>query len=336
MSNLAKLEFVALDITGKNYLSWVLDAEIHLDAKGLGETIKEGNETTSQDKAKAMIFLRHHLHEGLKTEYLTVKDPQILWSNLKERYDHQRTVILPKARYDWLHLRLQDYKSISEYNSAMFRITSQLTLCGEKITDAEMLEKTFSTFHATNVVLSTQYREKGFKKYSELISCLLVAEQNNELLMKNHESRPTGSTPFPEANVTSHGKDSKDKDHSSSSGRGRGRGQWRGRGRGRGFGGYGRGRGGHFKSSHSHQKWERKDEKGKGVSNVCYRCGGKGHWSRVCRTPKHLVELYQESLKKGKKIETNLVLEDGEGDFDSGDATHLEVADFFTSPEGNN
>ena len=46
MSNLTKLEFVALDIAGKNHLSWVLDAEIHLDAKGLGETIKEGNEAT--------------------------------------------------------------------------------------------------------------------------------------------------------------------------------------------------------------------------------------------------------------------------------------------------
>ncbi|XP_056685784.1 uncharacterized protein [Spinacia oleracea] len=341
MSNLAKLEIVALDITGKNYLLWVLDAEIHLDAKRLGDTIKEGNKATCQDKAKAMIFLRHHLHEGLKTEYLTVKDPQILWSNLKERYDHQKTVILPKARYDWLHLRLQDFKSVSEYNSAMFKITSQLKLCGEKITDADMLEKTYSTFHANNVVLQTQYREKGFKKYSELISCLLVAEQNNELLMKNHEARPTGSTPFPKANVISHsGKISKNKDHASSSGRGRG--QWRGRGRGRGFGGSGRGHGGYYKNSHSHQKWDRKDgkgEKGKSdnVTSVCYRCGGKGHWSRVCRTPKHLVDLYQSSLKKkGKNVETNLVFEDGEGDFESGDTTHLEVADFFTSPEGNN
>ena len=40
MANLAKLEFLALDIIGKNYLSWVLDAEIHLDAKGLRKTIK--------------------------------------------------------------------------------------------------------------------------------------------------------------------------------------------------------------------------------------------------------------------------------------------------------
>ena len=149
-----------------------------------------------------MIFLRRHLHEGLKAEYLTVKDSLVLWNSLKERYEHQRTVILPKARYDWMHLRLQDFKSVSEYNSAIFRISSQLQLCGEKITDEDMLEKTFSTFHASNVLLHQQYREKGFRKYSELISCLLVAEQNNEILMKNHEARPTGPAPFPEVNAT--------------------------------------------------------------------------------------------------------------------------------------
>ena len=120
------------------------------------------------------------------------------------RYEHQRTVILPKARYDWMHLRLQDFKSVSEYNSAIFRISSQLQLCGEKITDEDMLEKTFSTFHASNVLLQQQYREKGFRQYSELISCLLVTEQNNELLMKNHEARPTGSAPFPEVNAATY------------------------------------------------------------------------------------------------------------------------------------
>ena len=153
MENLAKLEFVALDITGKNYLSWILDAEIHLEANVLGETIKDGNNASNQDKAKAMIFLRHHLHEGLKAEYLTIKDHLVLWNNLKERYDHQNMVILPKARYDWMHLHLQDYKTVSEYNSAMFCISSQLKLCGEKVTDEDMLEKTFSTFHASNWLL---------------------------------------------------------------------------------------------------------------------------------------------------------------------------------------
>ncbi|KAL0307096.1 UNVERIFIED_CONTAM: hypothetical protein Sradi_6126900 [Sesamum radiatum] len=227
MSNLAKLDFVALDITGKNYLSWVLDAKIHLDANGLGNTIKEGNEASNQDKAKAMIFLSH-LHEGLKIKYLTVKDPLVLWTNLKERYDHQKTVILPKARYDWMHLRLQDFK--------------------------------------------TQYREKGFTKYSELISCLLVAEQNNELLLKNHESRPTGFAPFLKVNVAKRNH----YNHESYFGCGRNNSC----GRGRGY------HGGYSKNVSFHQKWkngEGKPEKensgqtSKHVETSCYRCGGKGH-----------------------------------------------------------
>ncbi|KAK8369555.1 hypothetical protein V6Z12_A01G118700 [Gossypium hirsutum] len=143
MSNLAKLEFAALKISGKNYLSWVLDAEIHLDAKSLGNTIVENKEASNQDKAKAMIFIRHHSHEGLKVEYLTVKDPLELWKNLKKRFYHQKTMILSNAHF----------KTISEYNSELFKISSQLKLCGENITDKDLLEKTFSTFHATNMLL---------------------------------------------------------------------------------------------------------------------------------------------------------------------------------------
>ena len=70
MSNLTKLEFVALEISGKNYRSWILDAEIHLDAMNLRATIKEENKASLQDHTKVLIFLHHHLHEGLKNEYL--------------------------------------------------------------------------------------------------------------------------------------------------------------------------------------------------------------------------------------------------------------------------
>jgi hypothetical protein len=41
---------------------------------------------------------------------------------------------------------------VGEYNSAMFRITSELKLYGEKITDEDMLEKKI-TFHASNLLL---------------------------------------------------------------------------------------------------------------------------------------------------------------------------------------
>ena len=50
------------------------------------------------------------------------------------------------------------------------------------------------------MLLQQQYQEKGFKKYSELVFHLLVAKQNNDMLMKNHENRLTGSTPLPEVN----------------------------------------------------------------------------------------------------------------------------------------
>lgn len=64
MENIKKVKFVAFDITGSYYSSWRLDVEIHLDAMGLCDTTKEINEVSSQDHAKAMIFLQYHLHEG--------------------------------------------------------------------------------------------------------------------------------------------------------------------------------------------------------------------------------------------------------------------------------
>ena len=46
MSNITKLEFLVLDISGKNYLSWILYAEIHFNIMNLGATIKEGNQAS--------------------------------------------------------------------------------------------------------------------------------------------------------------------------------------------------------------------------------------------------------------------------------------------------
>ena len=66
---------------------------------------------------------------------------------------NKKTVILPKAHYDWMHLRLQDFKSVRDYNSTLFKIKSQFKLCGEKVNEKDMLEKTFTTFHVSNVLL---------------------------------------------------------------------------------------------------------------------------------------------------------------------------------------
>ncbi|KAM1397418.1 hypothetical protein ACFX2I_015001 [Malus domestica] len=151
------------------------DTKIHLEATNLGDTIREESSLSSQDRVNAMIFIHRHLDEALKSEYLTVKDPLALWKALRNRYNHQTMVILPRARYDWTHLRIQDFKSVAEYNSTLFRITSQMKLCGDTITEEMLLEKTFSTFHASNMLLQQQYRARGFTEYNQLISVLLVA-----------------------------------------------------------------------------------------------------------------------------------------------------------------
>ena len=149
MSNIAKLEFAALEVTGKNYMPWTIDVEMHLESMGIRNTINKINECSAQDKAKAQVFLRKHIDEMLRFEYLDVTDPSILWNRLKERFDHQREIMLPNARNEWITLRFQDFKKVNEYNSTLFRICSQLKFCGEDVSDEEMLEKTYSTFHAS-------------------------------------------------------------------------------------------------------------------------------------------------------------------------------------------
>lgn len=66
----------------------------------LVDNIIEENKTSSQDKAKAMIFLRDLVEEILKVEYLIVKDPLEFWIGLKGWYAHLNATILPRARYE--------------------------------------------------------------------------------------------------------------------------------------------------------------------------------------------------------------------------------------------
>lgn len=91
---------------------------------GLIDIIKNENQASNQDKANAIIFFCHHLDENLKMEYLIIKDLLILRKNLKESYDRLKMVILPQTHYEWTHLTLQDFKNISDYTSAMFKIKS--------------------------------------------------------------------------------------------------------------------------------------------------------------------------------------------------------------------
>ncbi|MFG1569967.1 hypothetical protein ACDT16_13875, partial [Staphylococcus aureus] len=83
-----------------------------------------------------MIFLRHHIHDDVKIEYLCEDDPLNLWTSLKDIFDHQKMIILPIVQSEWLNLRYEDYETVKEYNFALFNIISRIRLCGEKVTKA--------------------------------------------------------------------------------------------------------------------------------------------------------------------------------------------------------
>ncbi|XP_051141293.1 uncharacterized protein LOC127258486 [Andrographis paniculata] len=143
--------------------------------------------------------------------------------------------------------------------------------------------------------------------------------------MKNHQSRPTGSSPFPEANVTF-----------SERGRGRGRGRGCGRGhesqRGR-YTPYNH-RSFDINMKQSKPQYEDITEKAKQRKrkiDIGNRCGIEGHWVNTCRTTKQLAHFYQASLQKmGEKVETNHVDNDDDPDDDllDYDTTHLDITDF--------
>ena len=140
--------------------------------------------------------------------------------------------------------------------------------------------------------------------------------------MRNHQSRPTGSSPFPEANATSF-----------KGGRGRGRGCGSGRSRRRGRNNIWR-RNGHNSISNENDIGRPEKEKNstysKKFESKCYRCGMANHWSRTCRTPKHLIELYQASVKKKKEkeVETNFAENDSNNLLMD---AHLDVYDLFAN-----
>ena len=124
MSNLNKLDFTALEVSGRNYLKWVQDVKLHLIAKNLCPAIEEATDEPigEADKATAMIFIRRYIDDTLQTEYLAKEDPRALWVALADCFDHQKNIFLPETRHDWQHLRFQDFKYVNEYNSEVCRI----------------------------------------------------------------------------------------------------------------------------------------------------------------------------------------------------------------------
>ncbi|KAK2370911.1 hypothetical protein QL285_083915 [Trifolium repens] len=103
MSNV-KHQFKILNITGNNYITWNNNLIEYLACEEL-DKILEGDNTTvgpeelAMKKSRVNRIIKHHLDDGLQTEYSNAKDPKVLWDKLKARFGHQKKVLLPSLMW---------------------------------------------------------------------------------------------------------------------------------------------------------------------------------------------------------------------------------------------
>jgi hypothetical protein len=67
-------------------------------------------------------------------------------------------VILPEVNHDWIHLCLQDYKFIGDYNHVVYKIYAKLQFCEKESSDEDKIEKTLTIMLSSDRVLKHQYR----------------------------------------------------------------------------------------------------------------------------------------------------------------------------------
>lgn len=68
---------------------------------------------------------------------------------------------------------------MNEYNFEVYQIWPLLKFWKKDLTEQDLLEKPYSTFHSTKIILQQQYRPQKFVKVSNLTSALLIAEKEN-------------------------------------------------------------------------------------------------------------------------------------------------------------
>jgi len=166
---------------------------------------------------------------------------------------------------------------VNTYNHAVHKISQKLKFCEKDPSDLDKIEKTLSTMLPSEQLVTQQYREKGFTVYANLIQTLHQAEKNHELTIWNSQQRPPGTAPLPEVHVTQ--RTARD-------------------------------------GSSSHPRNHSKPKSNNG-NKACFKCGCYDHFAKKCKTPQHLVDLYQKSMghrqkAQGKKYEAHFVPQEHE------------------------
>ena len=316
-SRTAPFLFDQLEPDGSNYTDWNFNIRATLCADENDTTLElhPEDEIPPSFLWAALLLMRRHMDPSLRMQYIAEESPARLWHALKARFEHEETIFLPRAQADWSALRVLDFPNFSTYDSELHRIVAQLRLCGITVTEAELINKTLNSFPPACAILSQQYRNMKFTKYSDLMRYLQIGEQQQQILLQTAEKRPAKEIHNSEvksqgnsaATPTSGSKASKSRNdretHNSEAPRRTPKGnavkprnQWnKPNNRNSKSGGNKQGQ-----SSQSNQSPPRQ------VKGNCHKCGRPGHYARECRSSEYLQTLYKElQALKGSKRETH-------------------------------
>ena len=143
-----------------------------------------------------------------------------------------------------------DFPDLTSYNNELHQIVAKLRLCGENITNPELIDKTLTSFPSASITLGQQYHNMKFKTHSELMTYLFFAEKQQEISMKVVESKPVKEVHATEISV---------------------RKPWGG-----------------GKSQEANRPFKHKDKsyssRSSNSRSKCHKCSRLGHFQRDCRT----------------------------------------------------
>jgi hypothetical protein len=280
------LLFKALEADGSNYLEWSIDLRTYLAAEELQGAIKlQAEEITAASQNKALFKLHRHIDYSLWKQYLMITTPHELWKELKSRFLHEKTIHLPQARNDWIQLRVLDFPDFLSFNAELHQIVSLMRLCGHTIEESELIDKTLSTFLPAATLLAQQYRNMQFQTHAKLMSYLLSAEKQQQILLKNTEQRPSAKETHTTELAARRPKGFKEKQSRNNP-----------------------------KQQSSSKLKDRTSPSGSnpqrkangGETRSCHKCGRKGYLARDCRTDDFFVHMYKELQRlKSKQPESH-------------------------------
>ncbi|XP_026431663.1 uncharacterized protein LOC113328887 [Papaver somniferum] len=139
-------EFELLDSTELEYHRWVADVEITFVAKDFTSTIKPSADAapaTEKEKTNALMFRKRHINPNLRWGYHHLKTPKELWDALDSRFGNIHDSLIPQLNVLWNEIRFLDYVKVNDFQKDMLQIQAHMDFSGKKLTDEEMIQKTY-------------------------------------------------------------------------------------------------------------------------------------------------------------------------------------------------